>query len=155
MYLWSCNQSLALKHAFIGQQVNGTFQNSRILRITDLHWCSNITWQYLGTFFQHFFCMHYWLHDFLPVSSTFFQFFPVSSGRNWKKYLFSSFFHSSRKKPISSGSFRTLIYSEQQRAFGISNIHNYLPLLQCSSKVPCVGVIVSSFCWCIYFHTSP
>ena len=111
MYLWSCNQSLALKHAFIGQQVNGTVQNSRILRITDLHWCSNITWQYLGTFSQHFFCMHYWLHDFLPVSSTFFQFFPVSSRRNWKKYLFSSFFHSSWKKPISSGSFRTLIGS--------------------------------------------
>ena len=52
--------------------------------------------------------MHYWLHVFLPVSSDFFQFFPVSSGRNWKKYLFSSFFHSSWKKPISSGSFQTL-----------------------------------------------
>ena len=47
-------------------------------------------------------------NEFLPVSSAFFQFFPLSSGRNWKKYLFSSFFHSSRKKPVSSGSFRTL-----------------------------------------------
>ena len=54
-------------------------------------------------------CTNYWLRVFLPVSSTFFHFFPVSSGRNWKKYLFSSFFHSSRKKPISSESFRTLV----------------------------------------------
>ena len=65
------------------------------------------TWQYHGTFFQHFFCMHYWLHDFLPV---FFQFLPEETGRNT---FFSSFFHSSRKKPIFSGSFRTLIFSCQ------------------------------------------
>ena len=42
------------------------------------------------------------------ISSSFFNFVPVFSRKNWKKYLFSSFFHSSRKKTISSGSFRTL-----------------------------------------------
>ena len=73
-----------------------------------MHWCYSITSQYLGPSFQHFVCVHIWQHVFLPVSSTFFQFLPLSSGRNWKKHLFSSFFHSSGKKPISSGSFPTL-----------------------------------------------
>ena len=39
----------------------------------------------------------------------FFQFLPLSSGRNWQKYPFSSFFDSSQKKHISSWSFRTLL----------------------------------------------
>ena len=77
------------KNAIIGQW--NLAKNSRILRNTDLHWCSDITSQYLGTSFQHFVCLRYWLHMlhvFLPVSSDFFQFFPVSSGKNWKKYPF-------------------------------------------------------------------
>ena len=82
LHLWSCNQSVALKHVIIRQQVNGTLQNSRILRNTDLQWYSNITSQYLGTTFQHFVCTNYWLHVFLPVSSTFFQFLPEETGRN-------------------------------------------------------------------------
>ena len=52
------------------------------MRNTDLHWCSNITSQYFGISFQHFVCMHYWLHVFLPVSSSFFQFLPEETGRN-------------------------------------------------------------------------
>ena len=108
-----------LNYANTGQQVNGALQNSRILRNTDLHWCfsitSTITLQYLGTSFQHFVCMCIWLHVhvFLPVSSAFFQFFffPLSSGRNW----ISSFFHSSRKEPISSGRFWTLFWTKAKK----------------------------------------
>ena len=78
----------------------------------------DITSQYLGTSYQHFVCMHYWFHVFLPV------FFPVSSGRNWKKYLFPTFFHSSRmqKKPISSRSFQTLILLVTYKYYKISLI---------------------------------
>ena len=49
-------------------------QNSRILRNADLHWCSSITSQYLGTSFQHY--MYFF--QFLPLSSIFSTFF-------WKK----------------------------------------------------------------------
>ena len=60
----------------------------------DLHWCSSITSQYLGTSFQHYmyFC------QFLPLSSIFSHFLLEETGRN-------TFF------PVSSilpGSFRTL-----------------------------------------------
>ena len=78
---------------------NETLQNSRNLRNKDPHWFPNITSQYLGTSFEHFICMHYWLHVFLPVFSSFFC----------KKLEEIPFFHSSRKKPISSGSFWTLV----------------------------------------------
>ena len=83
----------------------------KIPEICERRICNEVpvnTEQYLETYFYKFVCIFIWLHGFLPVSSTFFQFFPLSSGRNWKKHLFSSFFHSSRKKAISSGSFRTL-----------------------------------------------
>ena len=57
--------------------------------------------QYYFTVSEKFFpplCLHALL--LTCISSSFFRFLPVSSRRNWKKYLFSSFFHSSRKKPV-------------------------------------------------------
>ena len=78
-------------------------------KFTDLPWCSSIG-EVSGNFFQHLVCMHIWLQC-TCISSTFFRFlsvFLLSSRRNWKKYLFSSFFHSFRRKPISFGSFWTL-----------------------------------------------
>ena len=55
-----------------------------------------------GNFFPTSSCLHEL--SITCISSSFFRFF------KWKKYtFFSSFFHSSRKKPISAGSFRTVI----------------------------------------------
>ena len=124
-YLWSCNQSVAWKSRHwkmlwpdiyilykswkkkpLLHNKFKNFEEYRSAIYIDVPVLLHS--QYLGDCFQHFDCMHIWLLVFLPVSSTFFQFFPLSSGRNWKKYPFSSFFHSSRKKPISSASFRTL-----------------------------------------------
>ena len=53
-------QSVALKHLITGQKVNGTLQNSTILR--NLRNCTDVpnTLQYLRTSSQHFVCMHYW-----------------------------------------------------------------------------------------------
>ena len=102
LYIRSYNQSVALKHAIMGQQVNKTLQNSRILR---KQICIDVP-SYYFTVSVNFFptlCLHthYWLHAFLPVSSAFFQ-------------VFSSFF---RKKPISSGNFWTLVKIETKLYF--------------------------------------
>ena len=115
LYLWSCNQSVAWKCRhwnMLRPKIYWTkskrnlakFQNFEKFNIIQI--CTDVTvllhsiWELLSnTLFAFTFDYMY-----------FFQFLPLSSGRNWKKYLFSSFFHSPGNKPISSGSFRTLKY---------------------------------------------
>ena len=113
LYLWSCNQSVAWKcrhwnmlrpkiYWTKSQRNLVKFQNFEKFNIKQI--CTDVTvllhsiWELLSNTLFAF-----------TFDYSFFHFLPVSSGRNWKKHLFSSFFHSSGEKPISSGSFRTLL----------------------------------------------
>ena len=93
LYLWSCNQSVALKHAITGEQVNRTLLNYRIFRNTVLHLMFRYYFTVSGYFFPPL-CLHALLITyisfsffcFLPIFSSFFKketrrntFFPVSS----------------------------------------------------------------------------
>ena len=114
LYLWSCNQSVAWKcrhwNMLRPKKSQRNLANSRILRNLILYICTNVTvllhsiWKLLSNTLFAFTFDYMYFFQFLPLSSSFF----------WKKHLFSSFFHSSGKKPISSGSFRTLDESEQK-----------------------------------------
>ena len=121
LYLWSCNQSVAWKcrhwnmlrpkiYWTKSQRNLAKFQNFEKFNIIQI--CTDVTvllhsiWELLSNTLRS--------HLTTCISSSFFHFLPISSGRNWKKHLFSSFFHSSGKKPISSGSFQTLYWSMQQ-----------------------------------------
>ena len=64
--------------------------------------------------------------QFLQLSSSFFHFLPEGTGRNT---FFSSFFHSFRKKPISSGSFRTLSDLFQKNKNKTKKLGAYIPFL--------------------------
>ena len=86
LYLWSCNQSVAWKCRhwnMLRPKIYWTKSQRNLAKFQNfLHWCYSVTSQYLGTSFQHFVCVHIWLHVFLPVSSTFFRFLPEETGRN-------------------------------------------------------------------------
>ena len=101
--------------------------------------------------FQHFVCMYF--SQFLPLSSIFFS---LSSGRNWMKYFLSSFFHSSWKKPISSGSFRTLevaskmtgkiglIWHHMKTLYSFEITLTDSPYKELHSKIPIPSVILGT-----------
>ena len=81
--LWSCNQSVALKHAIIGQHVNGTakFQSfdKKLYRFA-------FKFQYYFTVSVNLFptlCLHALL--IICISSSFFHFLPVFSSFFQKK----------------------------------------------------------------------
>ena len=92
------------------KSINGTLQNSGILRNT-YRSALGMMFQYYFTVSENFFpplCLHALL--ITCISCSFFHFLPVFSSFFRKKLEeISNFFHSSWKKPNSSGSFQTLL----------------------------------------------